>query len=356
MAKRDMRSPRKLAKLGGNVGAAQSAVWRIVEKRTTAAGTVAVPCLPSLLDRYQEQLVTLFRTLGRRFSDEEMEQLRRTLAQALIQGFQHSPHSVLVVHYEVHPAPRANLTYSIQLKVRSVEDYYEEWSSEPGGATFGQHPDAMVLEAARQLLPGARVLDVGAGHGRNALPLSRMGFAVDALELVDSLCERLVACAAREALRVEVMRGDLLAEELTLPSEQYDLIVVSEVFSHLRDAAQLERAMVRLTRALAPRGQLVCNVFLAEEGYTPDRSTREASQAALASLFTRPELAAIARGLKLTLVTDESACDYEKLHLPEAHWPPTSWFELWAQGRNVVDLPRGDAPFELRWLVYRKGG
>ena len=45
---------------------------------------------------------------------------------------------------------------------------------------------------------------------------------------------------------------------------------------------------------------------------------------------------------------------YEKEHLPREAWPPTRWFEEWTDGRDLFDLPAGEAPMDLRWLAYKR--
>ena len=40
--------------------------------------------------------------------------------------------------------------------------------------------------------------------------------------------------------------------------------------------------------------------------------------------------------------------------LPPEAWPPTSWFESWALGSNLFDVPTGSSPFELRWLLCQR--
>jgi hypothetical protein len=72
-------------------------------------------------------------------------------------------------------------------------------------------------------------------------------------------------------------------------------------------------------------------------------------------IFTRDELSAATSDLTFDLHADDSAYEYEKSHLPDGAWPPTSWFEGWANGLDVFDVEREDSPIELRWLVYQKG-
>jgi len=106
--------------------------------------------------------------------------------------------------------------------------------------------------------------------------------------------------------------------------------------------------------ALAPGGRLLLNAFVPTDGYKPDDVTRQVAEVAWCTLFTRGELATVTDELSLERISDESAFDYEKEHLPAEAWPPTPWFEDWAHGRNVFALPPGKVPVELRWLDYRR--
>jgi hypothetical protein len=81
---------------------------------------------------------------------------------------------------------------------------------------------------------------------------------------------------------------------------------------------------------------------------------RELSQVYWCNLFTRKDLADAMAELPFDRISDESVYEYEKEHLPAESWPPTGWFEEWTHGLDMFDLPRGKAPSELRWLVYRK--
>ncbi len=72
------------------------------------------------------------------------------------------------------------------------------------GAAFGSQPEE-ILTSRVDLLPlGGRVLDVGAGQGRNALFLGRRGFAVDAIDPSTLAVEHLRRTAARERLPLAV--------------------------------------------------------------------------------------------------------------------------------------------------------
>jgi hypothetical protein len=107
---------------------------------------------------------------------------------------------------------------------------------------------------------------------------------------------------------------------------------------------------------LAPGGRLVFNTFLARPGYVPDSAALELGQQCNTMVYTRDEMTSAAAELPLDLVADDSAVEYEKAHLPEGAWPPTIWFEGWANGLDLFDLEAQDSPIELRWLVFQKIG
>jgi hypothetical protein len=98
----------------------------------------------------------------------------------------------------------------------------------------------------------------------------------------------------------------------------------------------------------------VFNAFIARQGYTPDAAARELGQQMYTSIFTPHEISSAAAGLPLDLVADDSVYDYEKTHLPDGAWPPTSWYPEWVSGQDVFDVAREECPIEMRWLVYRK--
>jgi hypothetical protein len=129
---------------------------------------------------------------------------------------------------------------------------------------------------------------------------------------------------------------------------------MSEVVSHFRDVAEVRLAFEKFAEALVPGGLVLINTFLASDGYKPDPTVRQVAETAWSAVFTRDELRFITDELAFEYLSDESAYEYEKLHLPAAEWPPTPWFESWTRGRNVVDLPADTSPIELRGLLYRR--
>jgi SAM-dependent methyltransferase len=309
------------------------------------------------VDHYTQVLLTMFAGLGRVFTPAEAAHLRATLERALREGFELSPYARVRVDYRTDEPPETSLSYHITHEILTLADVYDHWVRTRPPPLFGKHPDAKVMALAESLGPprGLCVLDVGAGTGRNALPLARAGFAVDAVEPSAALAEILAEEVRREELAVRLLRADFLDPTLELPVERYRLALASGVISsHIRDVAQARELFERAARVLGAGGLLVFDAFLARDGYAPDAIACELSQVFWSRLFTRGELAHAMLGLPFDAVSDEPAAGFERAAALPEDWPPTPWFENWSRGRDLFDLPGDAVPMELRWLVYRK--
>jgi hypothetical protein len=152
---------------------------------------------------------------------------------------------------------------------------------------------------------------------------------------------------------VRVIERDIFSTDDDLQRD-YRLVVLSEVVSDSRTTQQLRAVFELATQRLVAGGHLVFNAFLVKPGYTPDEAACELGQQCYTTIFTAQELSAAASGLPLQLVSDDSVYEYEKAHVPDGAWPPTSWYADWVSGREVFDLPWEDCPIEMRWLVYQK--
>jgi SAM-dependent methyltransferase len=340
-----------------NASVVKKALITRLPRRISSSGQMVLPAAPSLLEHYTEKLYECFALLGRVFTQDEMNHLKGILEKKLDEAYAASPYARVVVHYETDAPPKTSLTYRMNVSSSSIKDEYDGWIKTRTPPYFGAHPDAKVIGVARSL--GApkdvAVLDIGAGTGRNTLPLAREGFEIDAIELTPSLAEILRAEVEKEKLNVRVFEGDALAGAVELPERHYKLVFLSEVIaSHIRNVDQVRAIFEGAAEALATGGLLVFNAFVANEGYRPDAVARELSQVFWCNLFTRQEIATAMQGLPFELVADESTHDFEREHLAEDAWPPTGWFAAWSQGLDLFDVPAGTAPMELRWLTFRR--
>jgi 2-polyprenyl-3-methyl-5-hydroxy-6-metoxy-1,4-benzoquinol methylase len=339
-----------------NASVLRLASIRRVNHRVIGEGQIDFPCIPSMLEVYASKLAGLWDILGKPFTEAEMTNLKNLLQQQLVAGFKVSPYARVIVGYQCRPPPQG-IKYIIRLNNQTMEDIYSTgWVSEEKQTPFGRLPDAKVMALAAELgEPGAApVLDIGAGTGRNAIPLARRGHPTRAVEPVATLAGEMRKVAENEKLPLEVDQIDFLGPDPNVQPGHYKLVIVAEVVSHFRGLDQVRKLFERVSEALAPGGLMLVSSFLTADGYKPDTLAREAAGFAWSSIFTRAELKAIVDELPFDRMSDESVHDYEKEHLPAEGWPPTSWFVAWAQGTDTFDVPVGKAPIDLRWLVYRR--
>ncbi|OCB46315.1 methyltransferase type 12 [Mycobacterium malmoense] len=329
------------------------AMIRRLYRRSVAEGQIRVPAVPGLIDEYVQICGNICATLGVWHTAEQSCQLRTVLEAELAKGFKASPRSDVVISF--HAPFGTGVNFRVQAEWRTLDADYDEWVALRSPPLFGTEADARVLALAAEAADPAtcRVLDVGAGTGRNALALARRGHPVDAVEMAAKLAEVMRAEAEIESLGVQVIQSDVFTAMEDVRGE-YQLMVVSEVVPDFRTTHELRGLFELAADCLAPGGRLVFNAFLPREGYVPDAAALQLGQQCNTMIFTHGEMASALAGLPLELAADDSAYEYEKAHLPEGGWPPTGWFEGWANGLDVFDVAPGDSPIELRWLVYRK--
>jgi 2-polyprenyl-3-methyl-5-hydroxy-6-metoxy-1,4-benzoquinol methylase len=331
----------------------RDAMARRLYRRAVAEGQITLPAVPALLDEYVTMCENVFASLGVQFTAEESAQLERALQGELAKAFKASSRSNIVISFN---APfGVMLHYRVKADVSTIAVEYDHWVATREGPLFGTEPDARVCVLAGEAADPKmyRVLDVGAGTGRNALALARRGHPVHAVEMAPKFADIVRSEAKRDSLDLRVIESDVFTAVEGV-HEEYQLIVASEVVPDFRTTHELRGLFELAADCLAPGGRLVFNTFLACQGYIPDDAARELAQQCNSTIFTRDELTKAAAELPLQLIADDSVYEYEKAHLPEGAWPPTAWFDGWAHGLDVFDVEREQSPVELRWLVYQK--
>jgi 2-polyprenyl-3-methyl-5-hydroxy-6-metoxy-1,4-benzoquinol methylase len=351
-SKKDQRDRRET-----NATVLKKAMLERLPRRLSGSAQIAFSAAPSLLEHYVQSLHVVFAQHGRVFTEEETEHLRGILDKKLKEGFAASPYARVIVNFETDPPPKTSLSYRIATHISTVANEYDNWIKTRQPPYFGTHPDAKIVSTARSL--GAPkdvpVLDIGAGTGRNTLPLAREGFPIDAIELAPALVKILREDVEKEQLSARVFEGDALAGAVELPERHYKLVFLAEVIaSHIRSVEQLRTLFQGAAETLASGGMLLFNAFIAVDGYKPDALVKELSQVFWMNAFTHGEIATAMQALPFELVSDESTHDYELEHQPKDGWPPTGWFVDWAKGNDMFDLASGRSPLELRWLCYRR--
>jgi len=350
----------------------KEAVWRELQERFVARGQVTMPCVPGMLHNCLDRIAGIFQSIGAKVDSEAVSEIPRNLALKLQEGFDASVHSTLFFQYEPVEPPATGsggLRFDIKIQVGTIAQQYQKWLDNREPPLFGTHPDAKLMAVAATLGEPSQVpvLDVGAGTGRNTIPLAQAGYPVDAVELTPEFVKQIQLRSQELGLPVRVFLGDILApREVKLRPAHYRLVVLAEVVaSHFKNVEQLRLLLAKMADCLQSGGLLLFSMFLTVDDYEPNEVARQLSQVNWSCLFTRQDLAEAIRGsdprcgsaqLPLEIVADESVVEYEKKHLPIEAWPPTGWFIKWCEGENLFPLKDRDfkSPLELRWILCRR--
>lgn len=131
---------------------------------------------------------------------------------------------------------------------------------------YGVQPNAFVREAAeRWLTPQQDVLVLGAGEGRNAVHLARLGHTVTAADYSVEGLRKTERLAQTKDVAVQTVEADVRS---WIPDRRWDAVVIT--FLHLADDERY--ALYRLIhQVLRPGGHLIAEWFRPEqrtEGYT----------------------------------------------------------------------------------------
>ena len=140
-----------------------------------------------------------------------------------------------------------------------------QWSAPSTVAGFAQSPPNSVLmkfaQEELQRSQRARVLDLGCGAGRNAVPLARLGWAVVGTDLSwPMLC---AAAARRRENRLDDRLHLVLAPMESIPARDgsVDLVIAHGIWNLARSAAQFRRALGEAARVAKPGAGLFVFTF-----------------------------------------------------------------------------------------------
>jgi SAM-dependent methyltransferase len=185
----------------------------------------------------------------------------------------------------------------------------DRWAGAYADLTFGPDP-ALAVEFLAALGDGAgRVLELGIGGGRVALPLTRRGITVEGIEASQAVLDRLRATPGAESIPVTV--GDMADVAVDGPFRLVYL-VWSGLF-HLPSQARQVDCFRNAARVLAPGGSFVIECFVPGP-----------------SLFDR--------GVEVNAVTDDSASMTLTRHDPVAQRIFTQRIRF-GDGRKVRMFP-----------------
>jgi SAM-dependent methyltransferase len=137
--------------------------------------------------------------------------------------------------------------------------------SEPGTvAGFAQSPpnQTLMAVAAAELSSGkTRLLDIGCGAGRNAVPLAQQGWTVTGVDLSLPMLEAVAARARSESLTRRLRPVLAPMERLPIQSAAIDFIVAHGIWNLARSAAEFRAAVREAARVARPGADLFVFTF-----------------------------------------------------------------------------------------------
>ncbi|CAG0986716.1 hypothetical protein GEOBC_02137 [Geobacteraceae bacterium] len=184
--------------------------------------------------------------------------------------------------------------------VPSFDDPAGTWNRRfaESGYLFGSEPNAWLREHASVWSPGARVLSVADGEGRNSVWLASRGLVVDAFDIAEVGVAKARQLATERCVTVNFAVAD--CDSYGWPEATYD--GVAAIFVQFADPAMRERLFVHIVQSLKPGGTLVL------QGYTPKQLEYRTGGPPLAShLYTEALLRAAFADLEIVVLREYEA-------------------------------------------------
>jgi SAM-dependent methyltransferase len=108
-------------------------------------------------------------------------------------------------------------------------------------AYFGDEPETILTSFLGEIARGGRVLDIGVGQGRNALPAARAGLSVTGVDPSGVAIEQARERAAAAGVALDLWQGDVLDYEPTAPFDAVFCFGLMQVLSRSQCASLLHR-------------------------------------------------------------------------------------------------------------------
>ena len=128
------------------------------------------------------------------------------------------------------------------------EHWDVQWQDAPPKWT---EAEAEVLDWCKAHAPGSRILDLGAGVGRHALALARLGHSIEAVDAAPVGLAVIDRQAQQEALPVTTHLGSMT--DLPLPDASCDHVLSWNVIYH-GDETVVRASIAEIRRVLKPGG------------------------------------------------------------------------------------------------------
>ena len=150
-----------------------------------------------------------------------------------------------------------------------METHYDQLYSETEAAFGGEKgaPEIFVTQLPKYFKEG-KVLELGAGQGRNALWLARQGFQVEARDISSVGVDRIKKISGDEKLGIQVTRADAREQLQT----SYSAILSTYMLHHLTNDEARE-VISQMKNHTHPHGYNLVTVFTREGDFFKRDST-----------------------------------------------------------------------------------
>lgn len=140
-----------------------------------------------------------------------------------------------------------------QETIRYHEEYYGSHKLFEKGSWLANHDDEiMTIVAGLHDVSNPRVLDIGCGVGRNALPLAALlkqaGVEVVCLDVLDSAIEMLKQYAKEHAVQDHIKAETFDMDELVIEANSFDVILAISVLEHSKSIERIADIIEQMER------------------------------------------------------------------------------------------------------------
>jgi SAM-dependent methyltransferase len=140
--------------------------------------------------------------------------------------------------------------------LKALTEYYTNYDEE--GRLLSKHGQVEYLTTMRYiqryLVPGMRILEIGAATGRYSHTFARLGYEVDAVELVQHNID-LFLRNTQPGEKISIRQGN--AKDLSfIPDDTYDITLLLGPMYHLFTEEEQKRALSEALRVTKPGGVL----------------------------------------------------------------------------------------------------
>jgi cyclopropane fatty-acyl-phospholipid synthase-like methyltransferase len=130
-----------------------------------------------------------------------------------------------------------------------MKDYYHTCCRQYHEKTFHVDPESFLMPLVKKLKPGARILDIGCGSGRDLLWMKQRGFRVIGFERSPGLAD-----LARENSGCDIIKGDF--DSYDFSQFQVDALILIGALVHVPHE-KLSDMLCKVLKAVRPDGHLL---------------------------------------------------------------------------------------------------